>query len=193
DGECAVMTVEHTGVDVVIRATAGAVTADIDNATGKDGREQFTVVGDTTAPVRFTIWGRYSKFDPGHYTVSVDAIRPATDRDRAVYEARHLSSEALRLREAGKLDDALDLAKRAMTRGEPALDARDPLLGRLWWVLASMQRAKGDNRSAEQSLLRAIEIDQAALGREHPQTAQSIQHLGDVYNETQDLAKAERF
>jgi CHAT domain-containing protein/lipopolysaccharide biosynthesis regulator YciM len=191
-GECATISVDQRGVDLVIRATdaSGALVAEIDDETRKDGREHFTLVADADGAARFTISGRYAKFDPGSYVVRVDEIRPATDRDRALYEARRLGTEALRLRTAGKQDDALDRAKRAEALGEQALGPQDPFVGTLVWIVAGAQRAKGD-RDAEQSYARAIDIDQAAFGRVHPRTALPIQHLGDLYNERNDYAKAE--
>jgi CHAT domain-containing protein len=192
EGECATITVEQHGVDVMVRTTdaSGAAAADIDDEPQKEGREHFTLVADTTGPARFTIFGRYGKFDPGSYVVRVDEIRPATDRDRALYDARRLSTEAQRLRLAGKFDDALDRATRAEALGEQALGPKDPFVGTLVWVVAGVQRSKADP-NAEQSYLRAIEIDQAALGRVNQQTALPIQHLGDLYWEKEDFAKAE--
>jgi CHAT domain-containing protein len=192
EGECATITVDQKGVDVVIRTTdaSGATIAEIDDETHKEGREQFTLVADTSGEAHFTISARYEKFDPRSYVVRVDEIRAATDADRALYDARRLSTESLRLRTAGKLDDALDRAIRAEALGEKALGPRDPFVGTLTWVVAGAQRAKGD-RNAEQSYLRAIDIDQAAFGRINPRTALPIQHLGDLYNEAEDYARAE--
>jgi CHAT domain-containing protein len=191
-GECATVTVDQRGVDLVIRTldASGALVAEIDDETRKDGREHFTIVADAAGTARFTISGRYAKFDPGSYAVWVDEIRPATDRDRALYESRRFGSEALRLRAAGKLDDALDRAKRAEALGEQALGPQDPFVGTLVWIVAGVQRSKGDG-GAEQSYLRAIDIDQAAFGRADPRTALPLQHLGDLYNERDDYAKAE--
>jgi CHAT domain-containing protein/lipopolysaccharide biosynthesis regulator YciM len=193
EGECATITVDQHGVDVVIRTTdsSGATIAEIDDETHREGRERFTLVADASGETRFTISNRYAKFDPGTYTVRVDEIRPATDADRALYEARWLSTDSLRLRVVGKFDDALDRATRAEALGERALGPKDPFVGTLVWILAGAQRAKGDSRSAEQSYLRAIDIYQAAFGRVDPRTAYPIQHLADVYNEREDFAKAE--
>src|SRR5690349_24876800 len=50
DGECATITVDQVGVDLVIRTAdaSDAVVAEIDDEPRTEGRERFTLVGDQT-------------------------------------------------------------------------------------------------------------------------------------------------
>lgn len=193
EGECATISVDQKGVDAVVRTidASGAVTAEIDDDPRNDGRERFTLVSAAAGASRFTITARYPRTAAGSYAIWIDEIRPATDRDRAVAESRRLSTDALRLRAAGKFPDALDHATRALTLATGALGPQDPYVGMLTWQVAGVERSKGDSRNAEQSYLRAIDIYQAAYGRDDPRTAQAIAHLGDLYVEREDYAKAE--
>ena len=79
-----------------------------------DGREHAILIGDASGTARFTIGARYPMHKPGTYAVWIDEIRPATDRDRALAEARRLRSDAIDLRTAGKLDDAFQRMTRAL-------------------------------------------------------------------------------
>ena len=192
-GECAVVTVEQKGIDVVVRTldASGTIAAIFDDESRKDGREHVTLVADSAETSRFTISARYPKYGAGSYTVRLDEIRPATDRDHALYDSRRLGTEAANLRASGKFDDALERATRALTLATQALGPADPYVGMVTELVAGAERSKGDSRNAERSYLRAIAIDQAAFGRVDPHTAIPIQHLGDLYNEMDDIAKAE--
>jgi CHAT domain-containing protein/tetratricopeptide (TPR) repeat protein len=192
-GDYAALVVDQLGVDVAIRILdeSGAVIAVFDQEAQKDGREHVAVVADASRAYRLTVSPRYPRLDAGRYAVWIEQIRPATDADRAMYEARRLSVEASNLQDAGNLDDALARATRAAALAEKAAGAQDAYVGALVGERAAVEKNKGQLRQAEQSVLRAIDISQAALGREHPQTVDLLEWLGIVYNAMEDYAKAE--
>lgn len=192
-GDCAVLTVDQDGVDVIVRLLdpAGSQIATFDQETRKHGREQVSFVADASRAYRFTVSARYAKHDRGSYSVKLDDIHQATDRDRAMYQAHVLSAQSAVLRASGKLDEAVARASQALSLAEQTAGPEDAYVAALGGALAGVQRAKGLTRESEQSFLHAIDASQAALGRDDPETALLMTQLGALYSATGDYAKAE--
>jgi CHAT domain-containing protein len=201
-GEYAAVTVEQRGIDVLVevRGADGKLIAEFDSETGKQGREQVGLVADSPATYRLRIKARYPRDSLGGYQVRVTEMRPATEPDRALFEAHKLNTQALAAGVAGKYDDATQLAERALALGEKAAGrngagnntGNNAYIGYLLMRLASDQRSKGDYTNAEQTYQRAIAIDQTALGRQHPQTALALAGLGQLDMDRNDYADADR-
>jgi CHAT domain-containing protein len=193
-GEYAGVTVEQRGIDVAVevRSADGKLIAEFDSATGKQGREQVGVVADSPVSYLLRIKARYPKDPMGGYAVQVAEVRPATEPDRALFEAHQRSTESLAAAAAGKYDDAVKLAEQALALGEKASGPEDAYLAILLTRLASHQRSKGDYTNAQRTFERAIAVSQAALGKEDPQTALSLGLLGQLDMDRNDYADAER-
>ena len=119
-------------------------------------------------------------------------VRPATERDQLIFEARKLITEAVNRGGAGKYDEAIQFAERALALGEKALGPDDAYVGYLLIRLGSLERTKGDYGKADLILQRAVAVNQKALGREHPQIAVALRWLGLLYMSINEYAKAER-
>jgi CHAT domain-containing protein len=128
----------------------------------------------------------------GSYEIRVSEIRPATEHDRLIHEARRLNLEASSLGLAGKYEQAVSMATRAVDLSEKALGPNDLLVGYLLNDLGSLQRNKGEYAAAEVTLQRALAVNQKALGAEHTQTVDSLNRLGLLYRSMNDYPKAER-
>jgi len=197
-GEYAGVTVEQRGIDVVVeaRSAGGKLIAEFDAESRKQGREQVGITADSPVNYQMRIKARYPKDPIGRYEIRVMEVRPATETDRALFEAHKLSTESLAAAGGGKYDDAIELAERALALGEkasgPNLADNNAYVGYLLTRLASYQRSKGDYTNAERSYQRAIAVSQTALGKEDPQTALSMGGLGVVYMDRNDYADAER-
>jgi CHAT domain-containing protein/tetratricopeptide (TPR) repeat protein len=192
-GDYAALTVDQRGTDLVIRILdpAGAVVALFDDEIQTDAREEVALVADASRTYRLTVAARYPKLASGRYALWIAGIRPAAERDRNAWEARKLGTDAAALRSAGKFDDALARAARAVTLAEAALGPGSAYVGSLLATLGGAQRSKGQLEEAERSLQRAIAIAEAALGAEHPQTGSLRETLGLLYNAMDDYARAE--
>src|SRR5436190_1717201 len=83
------------------------------------------------------------------------------------------------------------LAARAVQLAEQEADPTDAYLGSLLTKLGELQRTTADTTAAEQTLKRAIAIDEAALGRDDPQTAFALLRLAALYNATEDYPQAD--
>jgi CHAT domain-containing protein/tetratricopeptide (TPR) repeat protein len=114
----------------------------------------------------------------------------ARENDPALHEARKLYQEALKLRDAGKYDEALPLFERVLETRERILgqdhrDVADALnsLGILYYY-------KGDYARAEPLCQRALTIREKALGPDHPDVAASLNNLALLRVDRGDYAEA---
>ncbi|HTM24277.1 MAG TPA: CHAT domain-containing tetratricopeptide repeat protein [Vicinamibacterales bacterium] len=179
-GECAGVTVDQQGVDVIIQVgdASGADVATFNDEPRKTEREHVAIVADTSRSYRLTVSATYSKHDPGRYAIWVDEVRAATDRDRAVYASRQLNTAASALHAAGKFDEALEKASKALELAQSALGPNDAYVGSLLFSLAGVQRSKGMLPQAESGYQRAISVTEAARGHDHPHTGTYMETYG---------------
>jgi CHAT domain-containing protein len=191
-GEYADVIVEQRGIDVVVSVldASGNLIAEFDAESRNDGRERAGVVAESASGCRVRIRARFSRAPAGRYGVWLGEIRPATERDRDLFDAHRLSTEAVVLNGAGKYDEALSFAARALELGEKALGAQDAYVADLLARLADIHRTKGDTSTAEQLFVRAVAIDRATLGTNRLQTATHIGRLAALYNAAEDFVKS---
>ena len=191
--EFAALTVEQRGVDVIVYVVdgAGATVALFDDEARPGASEHVGIVAPAPGPMHLVIAAKYPKYGTGQYVVRVDEIRAATDRARALYEARTLAQQAAAFHNAGKFAEAVERAARALTRADSAAGSNEGYVGELARELANYQRAAGDDQAALQSFQRALTITEATLGPNHPQAAQVMDSLGALYNARGDYARAE--
>jgi CHAT domain-containing protein/lipopolysaccharide biosynthesis regulator YciM len=120
----------------------------------------------------------------------VQEIRTATAQDRELQEAQSLTAELNRLNAAGKWDEALELAKRALDIRERILGPEHAEVAESLHNLAAVYRAKSDYTNAESAFQRALSIREKVLGQEHRETTRSLLALSDVYQAAGAYAKA---
>jgi CHAT domain-containing protein/Tfp pilus assembly protein PilF len=187
-GECAAITVDQLGVDVIIHAldASDAGIATFNDEPRKIEREHVAIVADTSRVYRLTVSAAYSKHDPGRYAIWIDEVRAATDRDRAVYASRQLNTAATALHAAGKFDEALAKASKALDLAESALGPNDAYVGSLLFSLAGVQRSKGMMPQAQSAYQRAIAISEAARGHDHPLTGTYMEAYGVMLMDQKD-------
>jgi CHAT domain-containing protein/tetratricopeptide (TPR) repeat protein len=193
-GDYVAISVDQHELDVAIRVLdeTGQTVAFYDDEQRKDALEHAAFVADAARAYRMTVAARYPlPGEPRRFHIRIDERRPATDRDRTIYQARTLGTEAATLRSAGRFDEALATETRAETLAESALGASDAYVATLLAAVAGIQRSKGMDGESEQTFLRAIAASEAALGREHPQTGAIMELLGLLYNAQEDYARAE--
>ncbi len=191
-GEYASLVVEQRGIDVVIElhAADGKLVADFDAEPRRQGRESAGLIADSPMTCLLRIKARYPKDPLGRYSVHVAEVRPATEADRALFEAHKLATAALALSGAGKYDDALELDQRALALMEKTAEPNGAYTGFLLGRLGALYQSKGDYAKAGETYQRAIAIDEKAIGRQHPQTAISLGGLGVSYMNRDDYINA---
>jgi tetratricopeptide (TPR) repeat protein len=94
------------------------------------------------------------------------------------------------LAEAGDYAAALALEDRLLELAAAESDEDDRRVAEAHLLLARIQRESGDYTSAEQSVLAAIDVYEAEVGRLSPVLIDSFMALGDNYNEAGDYAAA---
>jgi tetratricopeptide (TPR) repeat protein len=114
---------------------------------------------------------------------STNSAQSETEKDRTLQEARKLSIESMKLREAGKYDEARPLAERVLEIIEKALGKEDPDLILPLINLARIRTAQGHYAEAEPLYKRALSLSEKTLGKDHPDTARSLNNLATLYRQ----------
>ncbi|HTN85194.1 MAG TPA: CHAT domain-containing tetratricopeptide repeat protein [Sorangium sp.] len=116
---------------------------------------------------------------------------PAAAASGPLEEAEQLNGRAVELEQAGRYDEAIPLARRALELRERALGSEHPhvaiSLNNLAWLL----QTKGDYAAAEPLFRRALAISERALGPEHPSVAIALNNLALLLKAKGDYATAE--
>jgi CHAT domain-containing protein/Tfp pilus assembly protein PilF len=185
--------VEQDGIDVVIRVLEpdGKQILEFDSEMRLREREEVPLVAESTGDYRLTVQPAQKGAATGGYQIRIEELRSATDRDRVLQEARRLYQENLKLRNAGKYDEALSLAARVLDIRERILGTDHSEVAAAINGLAVLYFYKGENAKAESFYLRALEIRERALGPDHPSVADSLNNLAIFCRNGGNYAKAE--
>ncbi len=106
-----------------------------------------------------------------HSGGNVFAQSKGKEAEIALQEASGLNEEVVKLYRAGKYDEAIPLAKRALAIYEKALGADPPSTAGSLNNLATLYDSKGDYAQAELLYRRALAIYDKAFGVDHPDSA----------------------
>jgi CHAT domain-containing protein/Tfp pilus assembly protein PilF len=102
---------------------------------------------------------------------------PRPSAQAAETEAERLRKRAEDAQQAGRYDEALALALRAMALDEKERGPNHPDLASSALLVAEIYMDRGDNAKAEAPLDRALSIRERALGPEHPDVAVALNDL----------------
>src|SRR5262245_30851500 len=185
--------VEQSGIDVVVTLfdPDGKRLIEIDSPRGAQGLEPVLWIVETGGDYRLTVRPLEKDAAAGRYEIKIIELRPATEQDRALVEARKSFNESVNMLDKGKYADAIQLAERALVIWEIALGPEHPDVANSLNTLAELYRTKGDYAKAEPPHQRALAIWEKALGPEHPNVATSLNNLAGLHNTKGDYAKAE--
>lgn len=147
-------------------------------------------VASVSGTYHFTVFAR-SRANAGTYDIRILELRPATQNELDLEEARDQMEQALKLQMEGKYLEARPMLAKALELREK-VDGPDGFLvveplGRL----AGTFDETGDYASAEPLRLRAVRVVELRRGPEHPELAVHLNTLGSVYEAKGDLSKAE--
>jgi CHAT domain-containing protein len=191
--EFARVTVEQRGIDVAVEVldSAGNVVAEFDSEPRRNGQEVVTIAPDADGVSGLRVKARYAKDPAGAYQIRVSEIRASTEKERAVFSSHALATQAARLENDGKYDEALDRVTRAVGLAEGASEEDAAYFASLLTQRGALERRKGDYATAEQTFQRALDVSQKALGHDHLQTALALRGLAEVYIYLGNFPKAE--
>ena len=101
--------------------------------------------------------------------------------DARLLEARTAFEEATKLKDAGRLAEALARAERSLALRESALDGMHPDVASALHLVGALHQKRRDLVRAEPFFQRALAIREVALGDQHPDFATSLHCLAIVY------------
>ncbi|MGH9752918.1 MAG: tetratricopeptide repeat protein [Blastocatellia bacterium] len=185
--------VEQDGIDVVVRLSGpdGKQIMEFDSESRPRGQEPAALVAEAAGEHRLTVEPTQKEAAAGRYEIRIEELRPATDDDRALQEARKLIEESLKLRRAGKFDQVASPIERALAIRQRVLGPEHPFVANALNNLAQLHHDKGDYAKAEPLLIRELDIREKALGPEHPDIAKTLNNLATLYLNKGAYAKAE--
>jgi len=195
EGQYLRVIVEQRGIDVAVRLLGpdDKQITESNSEIREQGEETLSQVAEVAGSYRLNVLAKQNEAPVGRYVIRIAELRAATEKDRALQEARKLSAEAVRLYREGKFAEAHPLAERALEIQEKALGPEHPEVAYSLNDLAELYRNKGDYAKAEMLHLRALAIREKALGPEHLLVATTLNNLAIPYHEKGDYTKAEQF
>src|SRR5215475_15160350 len=184
DGQYVNLVVDQRGIDVVVKLFGpdGKPIMEFDSENRVQGQESVSLVAEAGGSYRLSVQPKLNSAAAGRYEIRMEELRVATDDDRALYEARKLYSECVRLRSAGKYDEALPLAERTVEILERVLGPVHCEVALAINHLAELYSEKVEYGKAEPLYKRALPIIEKSLGEDHPSTAQNISDLAELYH-----------
>jgi CHAT domain-containing protein/Tfp pilus assembly protein PilF len=185
--------IEQRSIDAVVALFGpdGKQIAEYDDEYWNKGQEMVSQVAEASGSYRLEVKPKQKEATVGRYEIRATELRAATEKDRALQESRNLYPESERLSRAGKHDEALALAGRALEIREKALGPEHAAVTRSLNYLASLYEDKRDYAKAEPLYRRALTIQEKMLGPEHAAVTRSLNHLASLYHDKGDYANAE--
>jgi CHAT domain-containing protein/Tfp pilus assembly protein PilF len=175
--------VEQKGIDLTAEVSGpdGKQVMEFDSDSKLQGTEEVALVAEAKGDFRLILRSKQYGTPVGSYKIRIEELRDATEADRALQDARKQFIEAIKLRRAGKYDEALPPAERAMEIREKWLGTEHRDVAAAINLLANIYAEKGAYGNAEPLYLRALGIREKALGKDHPDTAKSLNDLATLY------------
>lgn len=193
EGQYVKVLVEQRGIDIVVKVIGpdGKQAAEFDSEIRNQGQEVIEQVAEMAGSYRLNVQATQKGASTGHYEIRVMELRAATEKDRALQEARRLSSESIKLQRAGKYDGAIPLAENALRIREKLLGSEHLDVAVSLHLLATIDLIKGDYGKAEPLFQRALDIRSKVIEPEHPDLAATLNGLALLHRDKGDYVKAE--
>ncbi|MBM7115771.1 CHAT domain-containing protein [Archangium primigenium] len=144
--------------------------------------------------------------DAGVVVVLADAdagtvlVEPGTDAgivpastDARLQMAQKDYDTVLKARDAGKYDEAQELAKKGLDLWAPVLGNANPKVADFLDLIGELCRLRGDLDHAETWMLQAQGIRETSLGKSHPDLATSLNNLAVLYSAQGFYGRAEPY
>jgi len=185
--------IEQQGIDVVAQVSGpdGKQILEFDSESRIQGREEVLLTSEAAGEYRLTIQPEQERAPAGSYEIRIEELRVATDTDRALHDARKQFEEALKLRDAGRYDEALQFAERTLEIRERFLGTEHRDVAATIDSIGGIYTDRGEYGKAESLDRRALAIREKALGKDHPATGASLNNLGELYYYQGKYAEAE--
>lgn len=186
--------VDQDGIDVAVQVIepGGKQIFEFNSESDLREREYAPVAAEAAGDYRLIVRPSWKTAAAGGYQIQIEEIRLATENDLAQQEARKQYEKAIKLRDAGKYDEATLLFERVIETYQRILEPNDRKLAAVIHDLAVLYFYKGDYSKVEPLSQRALAIYQKTLGPEHPNVAVSLNLLAILYLRRGDYLSAEQ-
>ncbi|MBO0797746.1 MAG: tetratricopeptide repeat protein, partial [Blastocatellia bacterium] len=193
-GQYLKVVIEQAGIDVgvEVRSPDSSTIFKINNEIRLQGREEIKLVAESAGEYRLAVLPAQKNAPPGSYQIGIVEMRPATENDRALYEAHKMLDVARKLRDAGEYERAPPLFERVIEIRQRVLGPNDSELAYALHGLAVLYYYQGDYLKVEPLEKRALAILEKALGPDHYDVAASLNLLSLLYFYRGDYPKAEQ-
>jgi len=185
-------------VEIVLFAPDGKQLLRQDSPNGADGPEPLSWVADKSGNYSFEVRSLDPKAQAGRYEVNVDALRPATTKDREeiatliqLSKASQLDEQMLPLYNIANYESALKLAQESLVIRKAALRPDHPLVAESLFNVASIYFKLGSYAVAEPLFKESLAIRERKLGPDDPDVAKSVNSLAGLYQMIGDYERAE--
>ena len=194
-GQFGEVILEQKGVDVLIRVFEpdGKAGNWFDGQIITTGIEKVAVLAENTGLYRLDVEVKLKSSPIGRYEIHLAAIRELTDFDRQYNESNLLIKQSDRLFDAGKYQEGVPFAEKALAIREKILPPDSPDIGIACSNLGILYLNIPNYNRAEPLYLRALDIWQKAFGENNLNVAAALSNLALIYLNKGDFDKAENF
>jgi CHAT domain-containing protein/Flp pilus assembly protein TadD len=181
-------------VDVVVRLFGldGAQIKEFDSVSKPQGVEAVSRIAEVAGGYQLVVQTAQEGAQSGYYEIRVEELRASTADEQALQEADNLYDKNVELEAAGKYDEALPLAERALDIRERILGPNHREVAAVVNSLGILYRKKGNYAKAEPLYRRSLAILEKVLRPDHPNVAVSLNNLGLLYYDISEYVKAEQ-
>src|SRR5262245_23614675 len=192
-GQFLKVVVEQQGIDVVAQVSGpdGKQILEFDSESRSRGRAEVSLVVELAGAFQLIVRPKQNGTPSGSYEIRIEELRVATDADLALHNASKQYEEALKLIGAGKNDEALPLAERALEIRERLLGTEHRDVAAAINRLANIYTNRAEYVKAQPLHSRALDIREKTLGKDQPDTAESLNNLAALYYHRGKYAEAE--
>lgn len=190
------VSVEQKGIDVVIRVfnkTDERAMAQKDLNAKNEGREEIGFMASSAGEFRLEIEAKWSTSPTGRYAVLLAEVRPPTEKEIRLEEARKLHNESFNLWRSGKYAEAIPVSERSLEIREQELGETDLDVASSLANLSMIVSESGNYEKGAAINERALTIREKILGPEHLDVSYSLNNLGVAYRVLGEYAKAEQY
>lgn len=182
----------QNGVDVTAELLApdGKRIAHFDGDPRPKGNERIEFAASLDASYQIVVAPRYKNLPAGKYSVKLEILRAAEEKDRAAQDYRAAIAESFRLQQARKYDEAFAAVENVRLVLEKTSAPDDFFYGIVLRRAGVVLFEKGDYARAEDYFLRAVTALEKALGGEDPRVSETRGNLAVLYNTISDYEKS---
>jgi len=191
EGQYVKVAIKQLGMDVrVSLQQPGGQTSWMIDIPQRRPEVAFERVAESAGIYRLDLYAR-RKAPAGRYEIRIVQLRPATEDERALQQARKLFDEFFQLHRDGKYLEARPSLVRALEIRERVLGPEHLEIADTLGYLGNNYALTGDYASSEPIRQRALKIKEKLFGPDHPDIASEFYSLGTFYDSKGDSLKAE--